>query len=266
MCGKQSTSGTAAVWGVSKLAGKQRHLRLEGSHNIRDIGGYATLDGGETRWRTLIRADNLDKLPLHSQQALIDEGVNTIIDLRDTWETAKFSNVFAGSNRVNYLHRPLLEHQAIYDQMQDVERLDDMYRVILDGCQAQIKAILEAIPVDAQACTVVHCSAGKDRTGMVIMLLLALGGVPAATIAEDYALSSVYLTEWTAQRRQKVVADGGDLKRFEEDVSSRPETMLNTLDYLETALGGIDTYLKTVGLEQARILQLKQWLVTSRYA
>ncbi len=60
----------------------KRHLRLEGTYNVRDIGGYRTTDGRHTRWRRLLRADSLHRLTPASQAALVDYGVRTVIDLR----------------------------------------------------------------------------------------------------------------------------------------------------------------------------------------
>ncbi|XWK86253.1 MAG: tyrosine-protein phosphatase [Phormidium sp.] len=72
----------------------QRHLPLEGSYNIRDIGGYLTVDGYQTRWKTILRSDNLHRLTPNSQQALIDYGIKTIIDLRYASEVKNRPSVF----------------------------------------------------------------------------------------------------------------------------------------------------------------------------
>ena len=74
---------------------ERRHLPLSGTYNVRDIGGYATVDGRTTRWRTLIRSDSLHRLAPEAQQTLLDLGLRTMIDLRRPAETAQYPNLLA---------------------------------------------------------------------------------------------------------------------------------------------------------------------------
>ena len=75
-----------------------RHLGLAGTYNTRDIGGYPTTDGGSTRWQVFLRSDNMHALTAADQDALIDYGVRTVVDLRTTRETELTPNVFAKSD------------------------------------------------------------------------------------------------------------------------------------------------------------------------
>ena len=86
----------------------QRILDLDGAYEIRDTGGYATRDGRQTRWKTLRRSANLDQLTPESQQALIDYGVRTVIDLRKPSELELRPDVFAGSTKVNFRHHDMV--------------------------------------------------------------------------------------------------------------------------------------------------------------
>jgi len=85
-----------------------RHLNLEGTYNLRDMGGYPTLDGRAVRWRTFFRSDSLHRLPLVAQTTLMGYGVRTVIDLRRSDELQVAPNVFAGSSDVAYHHVSLL--------------------------------------------------------------------------------------------------------------------------------------------------------------
>ena len=76
-----------------------RHWPLEGTRNLRDLGGYPAR-AGTTRWHTLLRSDSLHRLPAASQRSLIDFGLQTVIDLRTEEENATAPNVFAGSETV----------------------------------------------------------------------------------------------------------------------------------------------------------------------
>ena len=88
-----------------------RILSWEACHNARDIGGYQTHSGRQTRWQTLVRADNLHNLTLAGQTALRDYGVRTVIDLRLAHEVEKTPNPFAAQQNLPdapvYLNLPL---------------------------------------------------------------------------------------------------------------------------------------------------------------
>ena len=86
----------------------QRHLKLAGTYNFRDIGGYPARNGGTTRWRTLLRSDSPHRLSEADRAALVEYGLRTAIDLRQAEELAEAPNVFAASAHVTYRHLPLL--------------------------------------------------------------------------------------------------------------------------------------------------------------
>ena len=86
---------------MKDLKSFQRHLKLAGCHNLRELGGYTTSDGKQTQWSTLLRSDSLHPLPVSSQQQLLDYGVRTIIDLRTPSEV----------NRKEYA---LIEHNCFF--------------------------------------------------------------------------------------------------------------------------------------------------------
>ena len=86
----------------------RRHLALEGTRNIRDLGGYKTMDGRITNWKTMLRADNLEKLSIDGQKILVKYGVKTVIDLRETKEIMESPNPFSKSNEVKYTHQNLI--------------------------------------------------------------------------------------------------------------------------------------------------------------
>ncbi|MEU4404791.1 tyrosine-protein phosphatase [Streptosporangium sp. NPDC023963] len=181
--GGPAVSGGAAV-------PRDRHLDWDGCHNVRDLGGMRTADGRETRWGALIRSDAPERLSPAGWRALADHGVRTVVDLRNDgdWrgETVRrptglttvrvplddrgdteFWSGLAGLYGTPLYYRPFLERKA-------------------ERCVAAISAIARAEPGGV----VVHCMAGRDRTGLVTLLMLALVGVPAADIAADYELSA----------------------------------------------------------------------------
>jgi protein-tyrosine phosphatase len=90
------------------VADPDRHLPLEGTRNVRDVGGYPAAGGRRTRWRTLLRSDELTRLPRHARQELLDLGLRQVIDLRWPEELDHSPNVFVLSPEVRYTSVPLL--------------------------------------------------------------------------------------------------------------------------------------------------------------
>lgn len=238
---------------------------VEGSYNIRDLGDYPTKDGYSTRRCVLFRAGNLDKISLAAQQQLIDQGVKTVIDLRDEWEAQNFPNPFAQSRIVTYLNLPLIgdslsTNVAWKAETQNYTTLDELYTKYLDHCQRQLGAIVSAI-AESTFTTLFHCHAGKDRTGIVAALLLGAVGVPNATIAEDYALSASPITHLIKQWREYAIQHGQDMQHFERDVGSNSETMLNMLDYLTRHYGSTTNYLYSCGVSDRHLERLRTHFV-----
>jgi protein-tyrosine phosphatase len=237
-----------------------RHLPLPGTYNVRDIGGYRTRDGHMTRWRTLFRADSLHRLPAQAQTVLLGHGVRTVIDLRRTDELAVAPNVFTAATGVTYRHMSLLPDKR--PVMDEPRSLLDMYRYMLDERQEQIRLTLQLLSTPGGLPGLVHCTAGKDRTGVIMALVLALAGVPEETIIADYALSATYLSEpFREEVRQRVLADGYAWEKFAPLLGCPPEYMQATLQYLHERYGGIETYVQTIGLSTAEMTTLRTTLV-----
>ena len=103
---------------------------------------------------------------------------------------------------------------------------------------------------------VIHCAAGKDRTGIIIALLLALVNVPVDTIAEDYQLSDRYFAFMYDKVRQQAIKEG-----FAHLLESSPQTIIDTFAYLDRNYGGVNNYLASIGVDSAKRIQLKTMLV-----
>lgn len=238
-----------------------RHLPLEGTYNVRDLGGYTTADGHVTRWQTLLRADSLYALSAETQQQLIDYGVRTIVDLRSDHELEQEPNAFAGSGSIRYINIPLLGQMNSGDPAHMPRDLLTIYKYILDDAQPTVKAVMRAFLIDKGIPALFHCSAGKDRTGVIAALMLALAGVDDVTIAQDYALTAQYLEPKFARYRQQAAAAGRDMSAFEPLLLSEPQTMLDTLEYLHRVYGGAAAYLKHTGLADSEIEQLRSTIL-----
>jgi protein tyrosine/serine phosphatase len=239
-----------------------RRLAWDACYNVRDLGGYLTGDGGRTRWRAVLRADNLCRLTPAGCEALVAYGVGTIIDLRNPRELAIDPHPFAGADRADrrpaYLHLPLedetdAEAQALIEAAETVPAI---YEVLLDRNQARIGAIVEAIAAAPDGAVLVHCHAGKDRTGLVSALLLTLAGVPIQTIAEDYALSDECLQpqidDWLAS-----IDDPAKRERVARRWSTPVDNMLAVLAGLEARHGGALAFLRAGGVSDASLARIR---------
>lgn len=238
-----------------------RHLNLEGTYNLRDMGGYPTLDGRTIRWRTFFRSDSLHRLSPVAQTTLMGYGVRTVIDLRRSDELQMAPNVFASSSHLAYYHVSLLLDTPPV-RRQVPRPLIDTYRIILDQRQEQLCQALATLAVPGGLPALVHCTAGKDRTGLIVALVLGLAGVPTTTIVEDYALSAQYLVgTYLEEARQRAEKNGVSWEWFQHQVICPPEFMHTTLQYLEERYGGIAAYVRAIGLSDTQCRRLQETLV-----
>jgi protein-tyrosine phosphatase len=235
-----------------------RLVSVNGTSNLRDLGGYATADGRRTRWRTLYRSDCLDRVDADGQAVLIDVGLRSIFDLRDNVEVAERPNVFVDSARVAYRRTPLFETPLPPGQEPAIEQ---GYLSELDRIGKPLAAVAHAVLAPGALPALIHCAAGKDRTGLVVALLLHAVGVPDATIAEDYALSMVCLgPEYVEASRTWAEERGLDWARWRVLAVATPERMLNTLEYLVQKYGGGAAYLARHGVPPEEVARLRELL------
>ncbi len=226
---------------IASPAPLDRHLPLDGTRNVRDVGGYPASSGRRTRWRTLLRSDELTRLPAHARHQLEAIGLRQVIDLRWPEELERAPNVFLGSGSVRYHSIPLLK-----DDPTPHAGLAGMYRHVFDRRGPQLAMVVRAL-LDDGLPAIIGCAAGKDRTGVTIALLLDLAGVPVEAIVEDYALSAGFF------RRPRTRIDPGDWRHPPLDVDSPPEFMAAALEHLHRRHGGSRALLRREGIEDRAI-------------
>ncbi|WP_116215480.1 tyrosine-protein phosphatase [Streptomyces olivoreticuli] len=170
-----------------------RHIAFERLHNFRDLGGYRAADGRTVRWGRLFRSDSLGKLRGHDQDRFLALDIRTVIDLRYPWEIERSGRVPPHQGLA--YHNLSIEHRP-YDQAgldPDVEParfLAGKYAEVAHDGVEELRHALEIIAEDT-APLVFHCHSGKDRTGLLAMLVLALIGVHEDDIAADFALTEL---------------------------------------------------------------------------
>ena len=234
-------------------------IDLEGAANARDVGGLPTEDGGKTVPGRLLRSDNLQDLTAADIAKLTGElGLTTVVDLRSTAELhsegpAPLDDV----SSVEHRHHPVLPEQGLAtDVVADVllTRADQdrsrypgdpvagHYLGYLEDRPDQVVAALRSIATSSGA-ALVHCAAGKDRTGVVVAVALTAVGVPAEVVVADYAA--------TGERTEQIVDRLRRSPTYADDINSkdagshrpRPETMQAFLEQVDARHGGVTAWL-----------------------
>jgi protein-tyrosine phosphatase len=233
---------------IKVLPNKQpsRHIPLAGTYNIRDLGGYETRTGRQTRWHRLLRADSLHNLRSEARDELLELGVKTVIDLRNADELEQSPNPFANHDGVKYLNVPLFAGLSRADTQPT--SLIQIYQTALEHSQDEFRTVLRLV-AESDGVTLFHCTAGKDRTGLIAALLLGVLEVSNEQIVQDYALTSSYIQPLLETLREDAIAKGHDLAWYNQLLTSEPSTMQVTLKHLETHYGGVQGYLEMLGLE-----------------
>ncbi len=233
-------------------ADPRRRLTFPRLLNARDLGGCPTLDGALTRRRSLVRADDLAQLDAAGLEALTDFGIETVIDLRWRAEAERHpSPIPAALPHVHYRQVSLLTPTEDEWRERSAAAAKELWNcVVLEQVQLELRGVLAAIAAAAPGPLLFHCIAGKDRTGLVAALLLALAGVVPEAIAHDYALSSANLRDGYLERYAH--RDPGEILAA---LHCPEEGAHNMLKFLARA-GGVRAYLAGIGLSGGEIAAL----------
>jgi protein-tyrosine phosphatase len=171
-----------------------RRLPLAGAPNFRDLGGYRTADGRYTRWGLMFRSGNLSKLTEKDLSYLNPLGIRLVCDFRMDFERKTAPTAWTDNGAPEVLLLPMDTYGNLppgADKDLTV-RMDAVYkRFPVESAPEMKQAFLRLVNGDLPA--LVHCSAGKDRTGMFVAFLLSALGVPRATVMQDFLLSNQYL-------------------------------------------------------------------------
>jgi protein-tyrosine phosphatase len=241
----------------------ERHIELESALNFRDVGGYVTADGRRVRWRRLFRAGGLSQLSAADLLVLRGLGISTVLDLRSTaeWQEGRFP---VHEIPVTFHHLPIVEE--ILDPARYSVPAGMMAARYQDYAKIGASNIAQAISIVADPEThpiVVHCLAGKDRTGVVIALVLSLLGVDDEAVAEDYALSNLAMARM--RERAEAMRDPSQPPRpaelVEEVFSAKPTNITSLLAALRVSHGSIEEYVISAGVKPGAVETLRDSLL-----
>lgn len=254
-----------------------RWIELENAVNVRDLGGLPTDEGAATRHGQLVRSDNLQDLSPKDVTRLVDEvGVTTVIDLRSASEVeSEGPGPLKALTSVDHQHHSLLpEAGAMTDVAKDalavnraraIERDPDdvagaFYIGYLEDRPDSVVNALRAI-ADAPGAALVHCAAGKDRTGVVIAMALSAVGVPRDEVVADYVATGERIEQILDRLRASptYAADIDNIPPHEHD--PRPEIMTKFLTHLDSDHGGPLNWLATHGFTTPDVARLRAKLL-----
>ena len=238
-----------------------RVLPLEGSCNFRDCGGYETVDGARVRWGRLYRSGVLARLSPAAAAQVQALGVRSVCDLRRTAERALHPNPSFGAEIRRFEWDSEQESSPIRDrafaQSNDVAGVHramlQMYERLPFGLQPRLAGVFAALDHAGQGATIIHCTAGKDRTGVAVALVLESLGVRRDAIVEDYTLTNTAVD----LRAQLLGGDGtgAGLAATADSIlalsptaqhamlAARPAYIQASLDAIEARHGSVRRYL-----------------------
>ena len=268
-----------AVVGISpnlqdSLVFGQRYYSWEKTLNFRDLGGIRSANGQQLRWGMLFRSGHLHELKTKEWPQLEDMGIKTVIDLRTIGEKNHKPDHLPHS--IRQIHIPIsgitdedLERTEKEIRKQSPEEFDGegkmqtvMERFARDGV-ADFRKIFEILLDENNYPLVFHCTAGKDRTGLLSAFILHALGVDSEVVLNDYLLSNYYRyekTERNARLGARILGIDTDSSRPIMEV--RSSYLAASMNFIQKEYGSLEVYLhEELAIEEAEVEQLKKILL-----
>lgn len=236
-------------------------LNVEGTYNLRDVGGYPAAEG-KTRWGRLFRSDSLHDLTEQSHQSLVNLGIAAVIDLRTPGERRM------APTRVEDFGIKVHEVSVFGDNpsvasVHDVT-LEDAYAALITQGGAQLAHAVSLVAAMTGAPALIHCTAGKDRTGVLIALILLAVGVERQAVVADYAatqdlLSGAWLEGMLQLLRNSGIQPGAAVIDL---LTASPASLIEqVIDRIESGWGSAAEYLLANGLAADALATLRTALI-----
>ncbi|MCP2637423.1 tyrosine-protein phosphatase [Microbacterium sp. HD4P20] len=243
---------------LSAAAGPPVDPVVPGAVNLRDVGGLPA-GAAMTRHGVLYRSGNLARLDPHGTRALGELGLRRIIDLRADdevrYEPSRIDGIEVVTQRV-----PLFLG-SVESFFRDDISLDEMYRRLIEDSSAGVVEVVRGILADQPV--LVHCTVGKDRTGVTVALALAAAGVDAEAVVGDYARTEALLPQARNRRIVELLRSMHPEAVHLEDLATRSPApvMRALLDGVVTSYGSAADYLRAHGLTDDELAELRRVLL-----
>lgn len=248
---------------IDREALLDRRIPLAGTFNLREVRDYHGLDGRTVRPGLLYRSDALHRLTDEGRADLRERGIRTVLDLREPGERDLEPDRLdgVGASIISY---PLLDAaEGGGERRTAAIELDALYTWIIDNRGSRLAGAVSTLAGPGALPAVVHCTAGKDRTGIVIALLLSALGVDDGTVAADFAVTELNLGD--GFRRlflERAVARGADPVALASALGSDPSLAHQVLAHVSRSDGSAAAYLLRHGLPEPDLAALRELLLS----
>lgn len=243
-----------------EVGNPQRWLPMEGCVNFRDLGGYRNSQGQTVQWRRLFRSDALqDMTPSDAVYAVEELGIRLVVDLRNPDEAERDGRGPLPGLGAAYTHHPLLLERGFppFTGGDVVERLSSTYQWLVHNSGPRVAEAVNAIADANGSAVVFHCSAGKDRTGLLAAMILEVLGVDAETIRADYLLTN----EAVEGILRRIKAMQPDASPTTQSLAAQPLAFQVFQDTLHGEYVGAKAYLQRHGVSSETLERLSSNLL-----
>ncbi len=241
--------------------GKMNIMSIE---NVRELGGFPT-PTGKTLYNRFVRSGSTANVTAADAQELARYGVKSVLDLRGEDEATASPDPLATAMKVDYVNVPFFDYDL---SDPGLDRGDDAGGYLAQGYftmlanHVAVRRIFRFLAqADENSCTLFHCGAGSDRTGVLSMLLLSLAGVGRKQLIADYAYSFGYIPEVNAAIFE---VDDKTHRAVRPELQMRIDAMATVYDRMVDQYGSTEEYLLACGVRQSEIDQVRSRLMVER--
>ena len=238
-----------------------RFIPLEGCFNFRDLGGYRARDGRTVKSGRLFRSDALHHMTTEDMAYVQSSlGVSMVVDLRNSDEAEEAGRWPTGGSTVRYYNVPYLEGRDVSHPAADIDpavRLTEIYTWIISNAGKRVAESVRALAGESSLPAVFHCTAGKDRTGVLSAIILGLLGVDDEQIMADYCLTNQIIGSLGPRLRQRPGNEDRPLAAFE----AQPKAMERALSDLNGNWRGAEAYVLAQGVSPATVARMREALL-----
>ncbi len=240
--------------GVHRYIGIRR-IELEGASNFRDVGGYLTRDSSQVRFGKIFRSDNLTKLTSSDWEVVEGLGVEYIVDLRRIDEKTRSRTTLPHTSKIEIIEIPIdVDIRGKSELLQHIlsreitrithEDMAQMYSDILSKFRPELIQVVSLLLNPNMGNKIIHCTAGKDRTGISVALVQLLCNVPRTQILSDFLLSNSFRTPARiAALSERLRSHQVDIDDIVPYLSASKPALLRAFDIIENQYDGAANYL-----------------------
>lgn len=249
-------------------------MNLKSVMNFRDVGGIPTYSNGKIKHGLIFRSATVDRIKREDIVYLRALNIRTIIDLRAPKEISKRKRLI---DEVTILSFPLDFNQTTRDRLKpylykkDSEKIladisNQLYLDILDAAAPVFRQIMELLLSEDRAPVLIHCHAGKDRTGIIVALILLALGTERKLIIDDFLKSNEALIPYFKKMLliRKIISLGYfPSERMLNVITVKQRNIDSIIDRVQNHYGGIEGYLASAGFQVSHLEDLRKKLCSA---